>query len=109
MPHRKVFRLAYLLPALHMGACLTSYIGLIFPKLQHLGIIFTLVLIADLPISLVAYFAARKYGLFAAAWTVVVGTLWWYVIGRTAECIIDRIRDSGGNQRDSLFPPCTRA
>jgi hypothetical protein len=104
MRNHKVFRVADVLPALHVGACLTGYIGLISPKSQYLGIIFTWVLIADLPLSLVAYFTAWKYGLFAATWTVVVGTLWWYVIGRAAECIIERIREPG-NQRGSLFPP----
>ncbi len=104
MPRRKILRLAYILPALHSGVCLTSYIGLIFPKLQYLGIIFTFVLIADLPISLMTYFAAWKYGPFAATWTVVVGTMWWYVIGRTAECIVERIREPQGNQQGSLFP-----
>jgi uncharacterized membrane protein len=109
MPRHKTLRLAYVLPALHLSACLTSYVGEIFPKLEHLGIIFTFVLIADLPVSLVTYFAAWKYGLFAEIWTVVVGTLWWYVLGRAAEYIIEWIKDTRGNQNGSLFPPGKRS
>ncbi len=105
MPRRKILRLAYILPALHSGVCLTSYIGLIFPKLQYLGIIFTFVLIADLPISLVTYFAVWKYGLFAATWTVVVGAMWWYVIGRLAECIVERIKEPQGKSTRRAFLP----
>lgn len=108
MARNKIFRLAYTLPALHLGVCLTSYVGLIFPRLQYLGIIFTFVLIADLPISLVAYFTAWKHELFPGIWTVVVGTLWWYVIGRTAESMIGRIK-APRNQCGSLFPPNARS
>lgn len=105
MPRRKIVRLAYILPALHIGACLVSYTGLIFPKLQYLGFIFTFVLIADLPISLVTYFAVWEFALFAGTWIVVVGTLRWYLIGLTADWISERIKEPQGNQRGSLFPP----
>ena len=103
MLYNKTFRLAYVLPALHLGACITSYVGLIFPRLQYFGVIFTFVLMADLPVSLVTYFTAWRYGAFAVFWTVVVGTCWWYALGRAAEGVIRRISDSRRNQPDSFF------
>ena len=109
MARYKIFRAAYILPGLHLSACLTGCAGYIVPKLSFLGIIFTFVLIADLPISFVTYAAAWKYGLFAATWTLVVGTLWWYGLGRAAEYVIEWIKDSRGDQSGSLFPPDKRS
>ena len=56
----------YLLPTLHFCACLVSYIGLVIPSLQHFGIVFTFILLADLPISVPAYALGWKFGTLAA-------------------------------------------
>jgi hypothetical protein len=56
--------------------------GYLIPSLHHWGILFTFILILDLPISLVAYLIGWKYGGLALAWIMVVGTLWWYLLGR---------------------------
>jgi hypothetical protein len=83
-------RWIYLLPSLHLCACLTSYVGLLIPSLQHLGMLFTFVLLADLPISLPAYFLGWKYSTFAAIWIFLPGTLWWYLLGRGAQALLSR-------------------
>jgi hypothetical protein len=46
------------------------------------GIVWEFVMLADLPISLVAYFLARKNGLFSMIWIFVAGTLWWYFLSQ---------------------------
>src|SRR5258708_12978409 len=69
-------RWVYLLPLLHLCACLTSYVGLLEPSLQHLGILFTFVQLADLPISLPAYFLGWKYSTLAVIWIFVAGNPW---------------------------------
>jgi hypothetical protein len=77
----------YVLPSIHLFACVTSYVGLLVPGLQFLGILFTFVLMADLPISLPAYFLAWKCPAFAATWIFVAGTLWWYLLARAVQAV----------------------
>jgi hypothetical protein len=81
---------AHFLPILHLCACLISFVGLVLPRLQHVGILFTFILLADLPISLPAYFLGWEYSTLAVVWVFVAGTLWWYVLGRTAEALFIR-------------------
>jgi|SRR5580692_411860 hypothetical protein len=83
-------RWRYVLPSLHLLACLTSYVGLLIPSLQFLGILFTFVLLADLPVSLLAYGLGWKYPVLAGLWIFVVGTLWWYLLGRAAQAVFLR-------------------
>src|SRR5260370_24857596 len=85
-------RWVYVLPSLHLFACLTSYVGLLIPSLQHLGILFSFVMLADLPISLLAYGLAWKYSALAVIWIFVAGTFWWYLLSRGAEFLIDSMR-----------------
>jgi len=108
MRQHKMFRLAHILPGLHLSICLASYVG-IFLKLLYLGMMFTYVLIADLPVSLVAYLTGFTYPLFAVLWIMTVGTVWWYGLGRAAEYVIEWIKDSRGDQSGSLFPPDKRS
>jgi hypothetical protein len=54
----------YILPAFHLAACLTLPLGYLVPSLSYIVIVWTLVMIADLPISLVAYFLAWHYSSF---------------------------------------------
>ena len=71
----------YFLPVLHFCACLMLPLSYLVPRLQYPGaIVWEFVMMADLPVSLVAYFLAWKYGLFAMIWIFVVGTLWWYYL-----------------------------
>ncbi|SRR6266852_2284202 len=83
-------RWLYLLPTLHLCACLASYIGLVIPSLQYIGILFTFILVADLPISAPVYFLAWKYGVLAVVWIFVAGTFWWYLLSRGVEALVIR-------------------
>jgi hypothetical protein len=83
-------RWIYLLPSLHVCACLISYIGLLLPSLQYFGILFTFVLLADLPISVLAYLFGWKYPALAVMWTFVAGTAWWYLLSRGVEALLVR-------------------
>jgi hypothetical protein len=85
----KHLRWFHSLPIFHLYGCFTGFIGYLIPSLHHWGILFTFILILDLPISLVAYLIGWKYGGLALAWIMVVGTLWWYLLGRGAEFLID--------------------
>jgi hypothetical protein len=91
----KRFRLVYLLPLLHLCGCLTIMIALLVPRLQYLGIGWGFIMLADLPISLVAYGLAWKYGWLAAVWIAVAGTLWWYLFSRGMEIVFEKFRDRG--------------
>ena len=86
------FRWVYLLPLLHLSACAISMIGHVIPELQFLGIVWVFVMLADLPISAIAYALAWNHGLIAGVWVVVAGTLWWYLLGRGAEILISKRR-----------------
>jgi hypothetical protein len=46
--------------------------------------------LADLPISLPAYFLAWKYSTLAAIWIFVAGTFWWYLLARGAQALLSR-------------------
>ena len=77
-------RWIYFLPSVHLAACLISFAGILIQGLQYIGILFTFILAADLPISFPAYFLAWKYPAFGVIWIFVVGTVWWYLLGRCA-------------------------
>jgi hypothetical protein len=79
------FRWVYFVPVIHFLICLSALSGYVVSGLQPLGILFTFIDIVDLPISLVYIALAWNYGVLAAIWLVVVGTLWWYLLCRTAE------------------------
>ena len=67
-------------------------IGLIIPSLQHWGIAFTWILMADLPISIVTYMAAWSHETFAFVWIFIVGTSWWFLIACVIEALVARAR-----------------
>ncbi len=87
----KRFRWVYLLPLIHLCACLTSMVGLIVPRLQYLGIAWSFIMLADLPISLVAYALGWKYSALADLWIIVAGTLWWYLLSRAAYSMLSKL------------------
>ena len=37
-------------------------------------------MLADLPVSVVAFLIGWKYVVLADLWIIVVGTLWWYLL-----------------------------
>jgi hypothetical protein len=83
-------RWIYLLPTLHLCACLVSFIGFVIPSLQYVGILFTFIVVADLPISAPYYALAWKYGGLGVIWIFVAGTVWWYLLSRGAGALLNR-------------------
>jgi hypothetical protein len=77
----------YVLPSIHLLACVSSYVGLLIPRLQFFGILFPFVLLVDLPVSLLAYGLGCKYPALAVTWVFVAGTLWWYLLGRAVQAV----------------------
>ena len=75
---------------------LTSVVFLISdrPILDGPGAIpFVVLLVADIPISIVVFsemFFSAKYGWFAFAAWGVLGTIWWYFLGMSIEAWIRR-------------------
>jgi hypothetical protein len=59
---------------------------------QPLGILFTFLVLADIPISLVYAGLVWSNGVLAFLWLAVAGTLWWYLLCRTAEFVGSKIR-----------------
>jgi hypothetical protein len=68
-------------------------LGLVFPGLQYLGIIWSFIMIFDLPISLVAYALGFHHSLLAGVWILIVGTSWWYLLSRGAEFVYRMARN----------------
>jgi len=80
----------FFLPILHFCACLMSTLRYFVPGLQYLVVIWDFVMHADLPISLVAYALTPKYAPLAAVWIVAAGTLWWYLLSRAVEMLVNK-------------------
>ena len=81
-------RWVYYLPVLHLLACIVSMIGLVMPRLQYLGIAWSFIMLADLPISILAYVLAFHSTTLAAVWILIGGTLWWYALS----CAVEHFR-----------------
>jgi hypothetical protein len=56
------------------------------------GFVWMIVMLVDLPVSVVAYGLAWKYGVLAALWVFVAGTAWWYFLSRSIERLVERFR-----------------
>ena len=91
-PTKRLF--VYLLPVLHISACLISMVGYIVPSLQYLGIVWAGIMLVDLPVSVVAYALAWQHGTIATVWIVVMGTLWWCLLGVGADLVVHHIRSA---------------
>ncbi len=84
-------RWIYLLPALHLCACLIGLVGYLLPNVQFLGMVFDFVFVADYPISFIAWLFAWNNPSFIVLQTVL-GTLWWYLLSRRVEALLVRFR-----------------
>jgi hypothetical protein len=74
-------RWAYLMPALHLFACLIGLLTFLLPpQLSGLAIIWEFIMLADLPASTVAFAAGMVNGPIAVVWILIVGTSWWYLL-----------------------------
>jgi hypothetical protein len=68
-------------------------LGYLVPSLQFLGILWTVVTIADFPLSIVTVaLAFSQHGVIAAVWALVAGTLWWYLLCRAAESLSTKMK-----------------
>jgi len=75
----------YWLPLIHFAVCIIAMSGLVVPRLQPLGILMMFVNIADFPISFVAFALSFHHDALAWIRMLIVGTLWWYMLGRAAQ------------------------
>ena len=62
------------------------------PGLQYLSVMWDFVVRADFPVSMVADALGPRYSALAAVWIVIAGTLWWYLVSRLAEIVINKLR-----------------
>ena len=80
------FRWIHIVPLVHLLICLLAGSGYVLPSLRPLGILFSVLVLADLPVSVVFVFLAfGTHGAVAFAYLLVVGTLWWYLLCRIGE------------------------
>ncbi|MGA7559393.1 MAG: hypothetical protein WBW01_17760 [Terriglobales bacterium] len=92
---RNQFRWFYWPPLIHLAICLVATLGYIVPGLQFLGILWSIVTIADLPVSLVTMILTfGPHSGLAPVWAIVAGTLWWYLVCRAASFLAAQIRAS---------------
>jgi hypothetical protein len=89
-------RLGYLrwsriFPLIHLGVCATGTLGALVPGWDILGRAWTFLVIGDLPWSFVYVVVGMTHEWLAVLWIVAVGTSWWYLLGRLAEYLSDRL------------------
>ena len=80
---RTRFFLVHLLPFLHLCACLAISLGHVESAWQYMILI-------DVPMSVIIVAISYK---FDHPWILFgfLGTLWWYLLSRAAEMVINRI------------------
>jgi len=95
-------RWTYLPPIIHLSVCLLMMSRYVVPKLEFLGILATFIMVADFPVSLAVLALAWKHPEIAAAWILIVGTLWWFVLSRAIEFVIRILKPLRGGDLDKL-------
>ena len=80
----------YFLPILHFCACLMSTLRFFVPGLQYLSVMWDFVVRADFPISLLADEWGPHYSALGAIRIVAAGTLWWYLLSRAVEMLVNK-------------------
>src|SRR5260370_11981711 len=80
-------RWIYLLPALHLCACLIGLVGYLLPNVQFLGMVFDFVFVADYPISFIAWLFAWNNPSFIVLQTVL-GTFLCYLLIRRVQALL---------------------
>jgi hypothetical protein len=87
-----------LLPALSASVRLLNAPDWLHPALRYpqwdyiFGFVWIIVMLVDLPVSLVAYALAWKFGVLAAVWIFVAGTGWWYFLSGIIERVVESFR-----------------
>jgi hypothetical protein len=84
---------AHRLPLIHLAICLIAMLGYVVPGLDFLGILFSVLTLADIPVSFVTIaLGFSNHTVLAGIWTLVAGTLWWFLLCLTAETLARKIR-----------------
>jgi hypothetical protein len=90
---RDRFRWVYWPPLIHLAICLVAMLAYIVPSLQLLGMLQSVIAIADFPVSFVMLVLDfSSHGMLAWVWALIAGTMWWYLLCLTAEFLAARIR-----------------
>ena len=82
MASERRVNLVYVAPMLHLAICLLAMSGYVVPRLQFLGILWSVLTIVDFPVSAVTLPLAYLSGPLAFLWTAFVGTAWWYFLSK---------------------------
>ena len=92
--HWKRLRWVYVVPLIHFFVCLAAFSGYIVKALQPLGILVSILVIADLPVSILygALAMSGQHDALALGCLVLGGTAWWYGLCRTVEKIATTVR-----------------
>jgi hypothetical protein len=90
---RNGFRWVYWPPLLHLAICFIALLGYVAPNLQFLGILWSLVTIADMPVSMITIMLTfSHHEVLAGLWAIIAGTLWWYLLCWVAELLAGKRR-----------------
>jgi hypothetical protein len=92
--HSMKLRWVHIVPLVHLFVCMSAFSGDVIKALQPLGILVSVLLIADLPISLLYGVLAMsgKHDALALSCLVLGGTAWWYGLCRMAEKMTTTLR-----------------
>ena len=74
----------YLLPTVHLLACLAVLLTYVVPALQNVEGWWEPIIMADSPISVVGVGLAFSHQVLACVWFTVAGTAWWYLLSVAA-------------------------
>ena len=75
--------LVYLLPVLHLGACLAVSVAQVESGVEIMGRI-------DLPFTILIA-PLVFWSQHPMVWIAILGTVWWYFLSRVAEYIFERV------------------
>ena len=90
---RNRLRWIYWPPLVHLALGLIALLGYVVPGLDFLGVLFSLLTLADIPVSFVTVGPAfGNHGVLAGIWAIVAGTLWWYLLCLTAEILAGKTK-----------------
>ena len=92
----------YVLPGLHLLACLIVLVGYL-PGMHALLLIMPLLVIGDFPISIVGVGLAFSHQVIALLWFVVVGTIWWYLLSLAMRLVLCFIGDIFEDRRSHVI------
>lgn len=87
--HSSTLRWVHIVPLFHFLVCVAAFSGYVISALQPLGILVSILVIADIPISFlyVGLAMTGRHDALALGCLAVGGTAWWYGLCRTAEKI----------------------